>query len=491
MLEQLASAQLLLIASLALLTAWRSSGRPAWHRAYFASLGALFLLLALDETVMIHEHDEWLFLVIYSALGALVAAATGFTLRRSGGRGFRKYLLLLAGLAVMALGGLGVDIIGLCCYDAISHLLSRRVMYFIEEVLELFGAWLVLLAALGHLETTAAESAIAQRSLFRLLAGLSGLAALMCLAISYHSPFIQALPHLVRHSLEYRLWATETAVAYEADLNMAAYRLERRADGFSFAPYMSAPDWNAFSGLGYSLHLVDQATSQSISGMDEHESRRWTWRTFWHSEPGAQRTRYRPWLELEIPPDAPRNRALWLVLTLWREDGDAYRRQKILSSDLPTLGDTQLILDELVITPPPPPALPRPKSWLSSTMDSPCKPSSCQPKPKQASRWPFASTGAATKPTAVTMCSSFTCGTTKAANGTGMTSGLWASACRRASGMLAYPTARPGKCPCQPTCLGAATAPSPVCTARAKRSACQRGMPRAGFGRTARWSLAA
>ena len=54
-------------------------------------------------------------------------------------------------------------------------------------------------------------------------------------------------------------------------------------------------------------------------------------------------------MEVEIPPDAPTNRALWLVLTLWREENGDFVRQNILSSDLQLLSDTQVILDEFVL----------------------------------------------------------------------------------------------------------------------------------------------
>ena len=38
-----------------------------------------------------------------------------------------------------------------------------------------------------------------------------------------------------------------------------------------------------------------------------------------------------------------------MVLTLWRKEGDAFLRQKIISSDQPLLDDAQVILDEFVM----------------------------------------------------------------------------------------------------------------------------------------------
>ena len=58
---------------------------------------------------------------------------------------------------------------------------------------------------------------------------------------------------------------------------------------------------------------------------------------------------YRDATELIIPPTTAANRALWLILTFWRnEDGD-YVRQSVVQSDLPLLSDSQVILGEFVL----------------------------------------------------------------------------------------------------------------------------------------------
>ena len=54
-------------------------------------------------------------------------------------------------------------------------------------------------------------------------------------------------------------------------------------------------------------------------------------------------------MEVEIPPQAPTNRALWIVLTLWREQDGGFTRQKVLSSDLQLLDPMQVVLGELVL----------------------------------------------------------------------------------------------------------------------------------------------
>lgn len=55
---------------------------------------------------------------------------------------------------------------------------------------------------------------------------------------------------------------------------------------------------------------------------------------------------YRQQLALDFPPDLPSDRGLWLMLTLWRDEAGRQVTQKILSSDLTTLDDKQVILAE-------------------------------------------------------------------------------------------------------------------------------------------------
>ena len=54
-------------------------------------------------------------------------------------------------------------------------------------------------------------------------------------------------------------------------------------------------------------------------------------------------------MEVDIPPQTQVNRALWVVLTLWRDKRGEIVRQKIVASDLQLLNDTQVVLGELVL----------------------------------------------------------------------------------------------------------------------------------------------
>ena len=47
--------------------------------------------------------------------------------------------------------------------------------------------------------------------------------------------------------------------------------------------------------------------------------------------------------------NAPTNRALWVVMSVWRKNGEDFVYQKVLESDRRLLSDTQVVVDELVL----------------------------------------------------------------------------------------------------------------------------------------------
>ena len=50
----------------------------------------------------------------------------------------------------------------------------------------------------------------------------------------------------------------------------------------------------------------------------------------------------------DLPEDIPTNRALWLVLSFWKIEGAGFGLLPVGFSDYPLLGETHIILDELV-----------------------------------------------------------------------------------------------------------------------------------------------
>ena len=135
-------------------------------------------------------------------------------------------------------------------------------------------------------------------------------------------------------------------MAYADDsLELRIYRIEQDQNSVSLQFFALPRTWHHYTGKGYSLHLVDQVSGASYAGVDVSGRRNHEipYRVF------GKRYNYKQWLKLDIPPAAPRNHALWLILTTWQEHGDAYLRQQIISSDYPLLDDSQVILGELVL----------------------------------------------------------------------------------------------------------------------------------------------
>ena len=58
---------------------------------------------------------------------------------------------------------------------------------------------------------------------------------------------------------------------------------------------------------------------------------------------------YGQWMEVHFPPETPTNRALSVVLTLWRKKGGEFKPYKVRASDHQLLNDAQVILGERVV----------------------------------------------------------------------------------------------------------------------------------------------
>ncbi len=103
-----ASTQLALVAGVAFLTAWLARAQTAWLRLYLAAIGLIFLFMARDEYAAVHEAFRgWE--RFCAGLGAAVVIATLFVARRSPPTTRIWHICLLAGLALSALGGIGIE----------------------------------------------------------------------------------------------------------------------------------------------------------------------------------------------------------------------------------------------------------------------------------------------------------------------------------------------------------------------------------------------
>lgn len=329
-----ASAQLMLVSLVALATAWVGRGQSMWVRLFLTALCVLFLNLAQEELVE-RRHSllgvEWVF--YFTVLGAVIVAATLIVAARSSRPTRIWYRCLLAGLAVSAAGALVVEQMRLwetCETLAFAHG-ERCLQHFYEETLETLGVWLMLVAMLGLFSELVPKS--------RRIPGMILFFLPLIWALSYHGPY-------QIWEIEYRFLSRPAMVKYETDVELRAYRIEHGAGIVAVELVTKVANWTDYSGAGFSVHLVDQVTGESVAGVDEGASREQSIRR--RNRLGRHYV-YEQSMTVDIPPEVEVNRALWILLTTWREENDQFARQKILSSDHRLLGEAQVVLGELVL----------------------------------------------------------------------------------------------------------------------------------------------
>lgn len=319
-----ASMQLGSVAGVALLGAWLAKQHPTMTRLYLFGLFLVFAWVALDEFLSFKSYtreSSWILSTI--VLGLVTVAATILVAARSPRSIWKWHACFLAGLAMNALGAFFVD-----------QLPSSGTRGYMEEALEILGAWLALIAVLGQFTVALPSPSARVRRLLYLVPALS-----ILLLLLYHFT-----PHL-----EMRLLAQPANVQYQSAISLRGYRIDRGDDKFDFRLYSAANvwRWNSINSdvVGYSLDLIDQASGETVANHNEYVSQQLEFLLFGPDYLPV----YRDATELVIPPTTPANRALWLVLTFWRNEDDDFIRQKVLQSDLPLLSDSQVILSEFAL----------------------------------------------------------------------------------------------------------------------------------------------
>ena len=263
-------------------------------------------------------------------LGAAMVLATTLVALRSPRRAQLWHGCLLAGLSFIAMGGLVLDELPEICGN-LGFLRIEGCLNFQtpEEVIELLGGWLALVAMLGQFSD---EIPTPQARVRRLLYALP---ALWILLLTHQS----LIP-----DLELRLMARPASVQFESEVHLQGYRIESAEGAYNIRLFVAAHGWY-YPGLGYSVHLVDQSSGESVASRDAYVDQQPVGRLL---APGGAHI-YRQLIEVQIPPQAPANRALWVVLTLWREKDGEYELQEILASDHRLLSDSQVVLGEIVL----------------------------------------------------------------------------------------------------------------------------------------------
>ena len=323
-----ASTQLALVAGVALVAAWLAKARPTWQRLYLFAIGLVFIFIARDEYVSLHEHTaNWE--RYYIALGVLVAAATALVAARSA-RSMRVWhLCLLTGLAISATGAIAFEAHPLFCgrWDFLPLDGCNWAQHY-EESLEFLGIWLVLVGVLGQF------SAAAPSPKRHIRIALYALPPLWVLLLVHNA----LIPRF-----ELPLLAKPADVQIESGVGLQGYRIDRQQGSIVLRLYVSSRVRD-YLGLGYSIHLVDQVAGDTVARRDIFADSQYG---FLFS-PGYDHV-YRQAIELEFPPQAPTNRALWLVLTTWRHQDGEKVHQTILASDHELLDETHVVLGELVL----------------------------------------------------------------------------------------------------------------------------------------------
>ena len=324
-----AAVQLAAVGGVALLASWFARTEAALSRWYWVGIGLVFLFLAVDEYLALHEAiPEWE--LRYIALGASVVAATLALAWRSAPSARKWHASLLFGLAMSVAGAMLVNALPIPC-DGLGPLRFEGCLefYFLEESLEFLGIWLTLVALLGQFSDALPR---ATRKVRRLLYALPALAILAI--------FLNSLTP----RLELRLLAQPASVAFRSGIHLRGFHIERSGQATTARLYLAARQAD-FMGLGVSIHLVDQVSGESIASSDEWVDRQ---HGIWLFGPDYT-PMYRQTMRVTLPPQTPPNRALWVVLTLWRWKEGEYARMKVIGSELQLLDDRQVVLSEMAL----------------------------------------------------------------------------------------------------------------------------------------------
>jgi len=330
----LATAQYIVAALAALLAAWHCPRRMGWQRFYLAAFGLLFVVLAADESLSLHEQNRDLE-DVYVLLSPVLLALSTVAAVRSPRQNRIWHICLFAGLALAGFGELVVEqfrrvhICGSVGFIELSRCLEP---YYLEEPLAFLGIWLALVAVLGHLASVAPS--LPGRARFSLLVLPGCFIWLVFRILPLHQPVLPA-------------WAQPAAVAFESGTHINGYHIDRETNTVSIITYFDVG--LDIRDLGYSLHVVDPTSEESLISYNKVLRRGYRKVTIpWHDF----RPLYNQEIVLDFPRDTPTNHAYWLVLTLWRETADGFVRETILSSDLALLNDTQVILGEIALRDP-------------------------------------------------------------------------------------------------------------------------------------------
>ena len=335
----LSTIQLLQLGILCLVTGI-TSVKISWaERLYWLVLCLGIIIIALIEFEILPRRIFQLsYQELYLPPGLLVAAATlALILRNSDGKR-RLFLSLL-------LGGLGVWGLGALLIDNILFNNSSSGIVPIEETLETLGILVALAGVAGYAATVASS---ARTGRFVIVTGML-LFFLMSgdLINARYGEQIGKLIYPYKTQVEERLFARRILADIDDHaLTLTGWLFDFPNAGESATMHLWLHASSSLEGgFGIAIQLLDQENEAVIAAADKMS---WNGRNTEKWKPGRQFTRSQA-VKLTLPADLPVNRAFWLTLSFWEYEGNvAIRPLPVDSSDYPLLGETRIILDELV-----------------------------------------------------------------------------------------------------------------------------------------------
>ena len=326
--------QMVLLASLCFLNAIVPAKRRILERLSWMVPGLGFVGFSLLEY---QAFDRYLFpeTFLLALFGIIVAASSLIIFLRHRKQVVQRFcfFLLPVGLGIFASG----------YYLDETTILGNSRVEPLEETLELLGIAVALAGAAGYATTNVPRPGIHGRKYLASVCLTFALVFLLLLGAPVWEDTIHKrfgfLWRGIGHEISADLFGGELALRGWSDYGLSLGKQET----IRIWLYATRP---LASNFGFTFQLLDQEsrnTTASVnrrSGIDAHN---WT--------PGILNSVF-PWATLRVPEDAPVNRALWLALSFWKIDGEEFTPLTIDFSDHPLLGDTHILLDEVVFPQP-------------------------------------------------------------------------------------------------------------------------------------------
>ena len=338
----LSTIQLLLLGILCLVTGI-TSVKISWaERLYWLVLCLGITIIALIEFEMLprglFEPSNPAMYILSILSGLLVAAATlSMILRNSDGKRRLFLSLLLGGLGVWGLGALVVDNVRL---NNTTAVIVRKPTGSLEETLETLGILVALAGVAGYMTRIVPQTLFRRRMFLKNVFLTSAILVVLLFGFRVWED---------REYVGFRFLGIPFGRKIAVDVDDGGLALRGWSSSALSAGTLSRVRLLLHTtrllndDFGFTVQLLDQESKAVVE-----ETNRWSDRKEVKWQPGIQHF-YIQNILLALPEDIPTNRALWLVLSFWKIEGDGFGLLPVGFSDHPLLGETHVILDELVL----------------------------------------------------------------------------------------------------------------------------------------------